>query len=115
MKSWSITEARANISGVFDVVLVSRPQRIERRDSEPVVMIAEFDWRRLVAEFESFADFVLNSPLEPENLPERRPADNREGAGVKVCSRYRCIFADESDVGARRARGRGLASLGPTK
>jgi predicted nucleic acid-binding protein len=23
---------------------------------------------------------------------------------VNVCSRYRCIFADESDVGARRAR-----------
>ena len=39
---------------------------IERRDSEPVVMIAKSDWRRLVAEFESFADFVLNSPLEPE-------------------------------------------------
>jgi hypothetical protein len=37
-------------------------------------MIAESDWRRLVAEFESFADFVLNSPLEPEDLPERRPA-----------------------------------------
>jgi hypothetical protein len=74
MKSWSITEARANISGVFDAALASGPQRIERRDSEPVVMIAESDWRRLVAEFESFADFVLNSPLEPEDLPERRPA-----------------------------------------
>ena len=37
-------------------------------------MIAEADWKRLVAEFEGFADFVLNSPLEPEDLPERRPA-----------------------------------------
>jgi hypothetical protein len=74
MKSWSITKARANISDVFDAALASGPQRIERRDSEPVVMIAESDWRRLVAEFESFADIVLNSPLEPEDLPERRPA-----------------------------------------
>jgi hypothetical protein len=37
-------------------------------------MVAESDWRRLVAEFESFADFVLNSPLEAEDMPERRPA-----------------------------------------
>jgi PHD/YefM family antitoxin component YafN of YafNO toxin-antitoxin module len=74
MKSWSITEARAKISDVFDAALASGPQRIERRDSEPVVMVAESDWRRLVAEFESFADLVLNSPLEPEDLPERRPA-----------------------------------------
>jgi hypothetical protein len=74
MKSWSITQARANISDVFDAALTAGPQKIERRDSEPVVMIAESDWKRLVLEFEGFADFVLNSPLEPEDLPERRPA-----------------------------------------
>ena len=66
MKSWSITEARANISDVFDAALASGSERIERRDSEPVVMIGESDWRRPIAEFESFADFVLNSPLEPK-------------------------------------------------
>ena len=37
-------------------------------------MIAESDWKRLVVGFEGLADFVLNSPLEPEDLPERRPA-----------------------------------------
>ena len=29
MKSWSITEARANISGVFDAALASGPARRE--------------------------------------------------------------------------------------
>jgi hypothetical protein len=65
---------RKPILGPADAALASGPQRIERRDSEPVVKIAESDWRRLVAEFESFADFVLNSPLEPEDVPERRLA-----------------------------------------
>jgi hypothetical protein len=74
MKSWSITQARANVSDIFDAALTTGPHRIERRDGESVVMIAESDWSRLVGEFEGFADFVLNSPLAPEDLPERRPA-----------------------------------------
>lgn len=41
MRTWSITDARANISNVFDEALKSGPQKIERRDSEPVVMVAE--------------------------------------------------------------------------
>ena len=74
MKSWSITDARANISDVFDAALTSGPQKIERRDSEPVVMIAESDWKRLVAEYPTVADLISNSPIEADDLPERRPA-----------------------------------------
>jgi antitoxin Phd len=74
MRSWSITEARARISEVFDAALASGPQKIERRDSEPVVVVAESDWNRLVAEFRTVADFVLNAPFEEGDLPERRPA-----------------------------------------
>lgn len=74
MRTWTVTEARANISKVFDAVLSEGPQKVERRDSEPVVLVAESSWNRLIAEFPTFADLVLNSGLEPEDLPERRPA-----------------------------------------
>jgi hypothetical protein len=74
MRSWSITEARARISDVFDAALTAGPQRIERRDSEPVVVVAESDWKRLVTEYRSVADLVLNAPIEEGDLPERRPA-----------------------------------------
>jgi hypothetical protein len=73
MKSWSITEARANIAEVFDAALKTGPQKIERRDSEPVVMVAESVWRRLVSEYASFADLILNAPIEDEDLPQRQP------------------------------------------
>lgn len=74
MRSWSITEARANISDVFDAALQNGPQRIERRDSEPVVMVAESDWKRLVAEYPTVADLVLQSPIEEDDRPERLPS-----------------------------------------
>jgi prevent-host-death family protein len=74
MRTWTITEARANISNVFDEAIKDGPQRIERRDSEPVVMVAESDWKRLTAEYPTMADLILNSAVEDEYLPERRPA-----------------------------------------
>ena len=74
MKSWSITEARAKISEVFDAALLSGPQKIERRDSEPVVIVSESDWNRLVTEYRTVSDLVLNAPFEEGDLPERRPA-----------------------------------------
>jgi len=74
MRTWSITEARANISDVFDAALRNGPQRIERRDSEPVVMVAESDWKQLVAAYPTMADLVLQSPIEDDDLPQRVPA-----------------------------------------
>lgn len=74
MKSWSITDARANISDVFDAALKIGPQKIERRDGESVVMVSEADWRRLVTEYPTVADLILKRPIEDDDLPERRPA-----------------------------------------
>ncbi len=79
MKTWSITDARANISDVFDAALRSGPQKIERRDSEPVIMVAESDWNRLVAEYPTVADLILNSPIAIDDVPERRPARTTKG------------------------------------
>jgi prevent-host-death family protein len=74
MKSWSISEARARISEVVDAALANGPQRIERRDSTPVVVVSEEIWRKLAAEYPSFADLVLNAPIEDADLPGRAPA-----------------------------------------
>jgi hypothetical protein len=74
MKIWSITEARANIANVFDEALKSGPQKIERRDGKTVVMVAESDWNRLGLAYPTMADLVLNSEIDPDDLPERRPA-----------------------------------------
>ena len=74
MKSWSITEARARIAEVVDAALAEGPQRIERRDSEPVVVVSEAVWNRLAAEYPSFAELILDIPLEADDLPPRRPA-----------------------------------------
>lgn len=74
MRTWSITEARANISKLVDEALNHGPQRIERRESERVVIVAESDWNRLAYEYPTIADLILNAPLSPDDLPERRPA-----------------------------------------
>ena len=74
MRSWSITEARAKISDVFDAALTAGPQKIERRDSEPVVIVAESDWNRLVTEYQTVADLVLNAPIAEGDMRERQPA-----------------------------------------
>ncbi|MGN6466559.1 MAG: type II toxin-antitoxin system Phd/YefM family antitoxin [Rhizobiaceae bacterium] len=74
MRSWSISEARARISEVVDAVLADGPQRIERRDSAPVVVVSEEIWQKLAAEYPSFADLVLDAPIEDADLPGRAPA-----------------------------------------
>lgn len=73
MRSWSITEARASIAEVFDAALNQGPQRIERRDSACVV-ISEEVWKKLAAEYPSFADLVTEAPIDEAGLPRRHPA-----------------------------------------
>jgi prevent-host-death family protein len=73
MHTWKITEARARIAEVVDAALNEGPQRIERRDRDNVVVVSEAIWSRLAAEYPSFADLVLNAPVD-DALPERRPA-----------------------------------------
>ena len=73
MKSWSISAARSNISDLFNAALASGPQKIERRDSEPVIGVAESAWIRLVAAYDTFSDSVLNMLIERDDLPQRRP------------------------------------------
>lgn len=74
MKSWTITEARSHIAEVVDAALAHGPQRIERRDSEPVVVVSEAVWKKLAAEYPSFAELILDAPIGEDDLPRRKPA-----------------------------------------
>ena len=74
MRSWSITQARAHISELFEAALTSGPQKIERRDHESVVLLSQADWRRLVTEYPTVADLILDFPAAETDLPERVPA-----------------------------------------
>jgi PHD/YefM family antitoxin component YafN of YafNO toxin-antitoxin module len=74
MKSWSVAEARARMSDVFDAALRNGPQKIELRNGESVVMISERDWRRLASEYPTVAELILKCPIDADDLPRRRPA-----------------------------------------
>ncbi|RAI41680.1 type II toxin-antitoxin system Phd/YefM family antitoxin [Rhodoplanes roseus] len=74
MKSWSMADAAADISAVIDAALTDGPQRIERRDAEPVVVLADSAWMRLVADYPTMADLVTRAPIDADDLPDRRPA-----------------------------------------
>ncbi len=74
MQSWTVSEARARISEVMDAALERGPQLIERRDSDPVVVVAASDWNRLVKEYPTVADLILGFPGEADDLPKRKPA-----------------------------------------
>jgi prevent-host-death family protein len=74
MRSWSISQARSQISELFEAALTTGPQIIERRDRESVVMLSQADWRRLVTEYPTVADLILDFPAQDSDLPERRPA-----------------------------------------
>ncbi|MBX3570896.1 MAG: type II toxin-antitoxin system Phd/YefM family antitoxin [Mesorhizobium sp.] len=74
MRSWSISEARARISEVFDAALTDGPQRIERRDRDAVVVIPEAIWDTIEGNYADIADLVLGAPLEEGDLLPRRPA-----------------------------------------
>jgi prevent-host-death family protein len=74
MRNWSISEARARISEVFDAALTDGPQRIERRDQDAVVVIPEAVWNTIESNYADIADLVLGAPVEESDVPPRRPA-----------------------------------------
>lgn len=74
MKTWTIAAARTSMASVFDAALKEGSQRIERHDGKAAVMVAESDWKRLVAAYPTFADLILGAPIEGDDLPEPLPA-----------------------------------------
>ncbi len=96
MKAWTITEARANISEVFEAALRKGPQKIERRNSEPVVVIPESVWERLAAENPTFAEDALSAAIDDEDWPDRAWLQREaRSAGVSVEEYVRSLIREK--------------------
>jgi antitoxin Phd len=79
-ESWQIQSAKARFSEVFRRARAEGPQRITRQGKEAVVMVAEEQFKSLLAKSrqpKSLVDFLRNSPLRGLNL-ERDPDPGRD-------------------------------------
>lgn len=74
MRTWQVQEARRQFRQLFDDAIEKGPQRISRQGKRAVVVVSEDEWNRLSDAIPSFGELLAACPIEPENLPKRRPA-----------------------------------------
>jgi hypothetical protein len=73
-KTWAISEARARIGDLFDAAIESGPQKVMRRERDAVIVLSETEFLSLRDKRPAFAEYLLNCPVEPGDMPKRRPA-----------------------------------------
>lgn len=73
MRHWQLPEALSRIDEVFDAA-AEGPQRIARPGESAVVVVAEEEWKRLTGDRRDFGPFLMNCPITPNDLPDRRAA-----------------------------------------
>lgn len=78
MKTWRISDARANMADVFRLARSRGPQRIVKRGEGAVIVVAEEAWKAEAMTPErraAWAKWLTSMPVDIEaELPERRPA-----------------------------------------
>jgi antitoxin Phd len=74
MRTWQVQEARRQFRQLFDDAVEKGPQRVCRQGKAAVVVLAEAEWQRLCEQVPSFGDLLASCPVQPEDLPLRRPA-----------------------------------------
>jgi antitoxin Phd len=75
MKEIQLREAKATLSAVVEAAEKGEPTTITKRGRPAAVVVSHAEWMRLKAKVPSFADLLLAvPPLDPEDLPRRRPA-----------------------------------------
>jgi antitoxin Phd len=62
MHSWQLQEAKNRFSEIVDLTLTEGPQLVTRRGSDPVVILAVEDYRRLVGDAPNLIDHLLSAP-----------------------------------------------------
>ncbi len=62
MHSWQLQEAKNRFSEIVDLTLTEGPQLVTRRGSDPVVILAVADYRRLVGDAPNLIDHHLSAP-----------------------------------------------------
>ena len=74
MRTWQVQEARRQFRQLFEDAVEKGPQRVARQGKRAVVVVSEEEWQRLADAVPSFGELLASCPIEPEDLPKRRPA-----------------------------------------
>jgi len=75
MKTLQLREAKATLSAVVEAAENGEPTTITKHGRPAAVVISHTEWTRLKTRVPSFADLLLAiPPLDPGDLPKRRPA-----------------------------------------
>ena len=84
MKRIQLREAKATLSAVVEAAENGEPTTITKHGRPAAVIISHGEWIKLKTRAPSFADLLLTvPPLDPEDLPRRRPARVIRKSGLK--------------------------------
>lgn len=75
MNKSSTFEAKNNLSALIAAATKGEPQLITKNGRETAVLISYQDYQRLTAKDQSFAEFLLNSPLRDADIDLSRSKD----------------------------------------
>ena len=84
MKKLLLREAKTTLSAVVEAAENGEPTTITKHGRPAAVVISHTEWTRLKTRVPSFADLLLAiPPLDPGDLPKRRPARIVRKRGVR--------------------------------
>ena len=84
MKEIQLREAKATLSAVIEAAENGEPTTITKHGRPVAVIVSHNEWTKLKSRVPSFADLLLAvPPLDPEDLPKRRPARVVRKSGIK--------------------------------
>ena len=73
--SYSVKEAKDNLSEIIRLAESGRPQIIKRHETEVAVVVSMADWQRSKGKRGRLVDILRNSPLIGVELDLSRPKD----------------------------------------
>lgn len=75
MRELQLREAKTTLSAVVEAAEKGEPTTITKHGRPAAVVISHSEWTKLKIRLPSFADLLLAvPPLDPGDLPKRRPA-----------------------------------------
>jgi antitoxin Phd len=84
MKELELREATTTLCAVVEAAENGEPTTITKHGRPAAVVISYAEWTKLKARVPSFTDLLLAvPPLDPGDLPKRRPAGTVRKSGFK--------------------------------
>jgi prevent-host-death family protein len=75
MESWTVAEAKAQLSAVIDRARLEGPQTITRRGRRTAVVVSAEEWERKTKRTGNLAEFFAESPLRGADVRIERVVD----------------------------------------